>query len=121
NGVATRTGCFPARERGRLVAKGERRRSRYVRELVAQTAAATMPVALRRSDGHVRSDGDLFEREPERIFEDDDAGLLGRDLRKTAIELAAQLRSVGLPGGIRVGRGSTVLEQRLTGPGALPV
>ena len=80
-----------------------------------------MRVALRRSDGHVGGSRDLFEREPERVLQNDDSGLFGRDLCQTTVQLAAQLRPVGLSHRIRIGRGPSILEQRLAGSSPLPV
>src|SRR2546429_3887706 len=80
-----------------------------------------MRVALRSPDGHVCGNGDLFERKPERILEDDDAGLLGRDLGEAAVELAPQFRPVSLSRRVRVGGGPSVLEQRLARPGPLTI
>ena len=80
-----------------------------------------MRVALRRPDGHVGGGRDLLEREAERVLQNDDAGLFRRDLCKAAVQLAAQLRPVGLSRRIRVGGGPSILEQRLAGSSPLPV
>ena len=69
-----------------------------------------MRVALRRPDGHVGGGGDLLERKAERVLQHDHSGLVGRDLRKTAVQLAAELRPVGLSRRIRVRGGAPVLE-----------
>ena len=44
-----------------------------------------------------------------------------RDLREAAVQLAPQLRAIGLARRIRVGGGAAVLEQRLAGARTLPV
>ena len=80
-----------------------------------------MGVALGRSDRHPGGLGDLLEGKTERILEHDDARLLRRDLREAAVQLAPQLRAVGLARRIRVRGGAAVLEQRLAGTRTLPV
>ena len=58
---------------------------------------------------------------PPAVATSDLARLFGRDLCQTAVQLAAQLRPVGLSRRIRVGGGSSILEQRFAGSGPLPV
>src|SRR3954469_146587 len=82
--------------------------------------AAAMCVALRRSDRHPGGLGDLLERQTERILQHDDARLLRRDLREAAVQLAPQLRAVGLTRRIGVRGGAAILEQWLAGARSLP-
>ena len=74
-----------------------------------------MRVALRGADGHPGCSGDLFEGQTDRVFQDDNPRLVGRDLTEAAVELAPELGPVGLTGGIGVRRRATILEQRLAG------
>ena len=60
-------------------------------------------------------------RRAERVLQNDDARLLGRDLCQAAVQLASQLRPVGLSRRIRVGGRPPILEQRLAGSSPLPV
>ena len=80
-----------------------------------------MRVALCGPNGHARARSDLLERQPERVLQHDDARVVRRDLAQTAVQLAAQLRTVGLPRRIEVRRRATILEQRLAGTGTLSV
>jgi hypothetical protein len=80
-----------------------------------------MRIALRRPDGHVGGSRDLLEREPERVLQNDDTSLFGRNLCQAAVQLASQLGPVGLARRIGVGRGSSIFEQRLTCASPLPV
>src|SRR3954462_12624089 len=82
--------------------------------------AAAMCVALRRSDRHPGGLGDLLERQTERILQHDDARLLRRDLREAAVQLAPQLRAVGLTRRIGVRGGAAILEQWFAGARSLP-
>src|SRR5262245_10940620 len=90
-----------------------------VRELLAQMIPPTVGVALRRADRHVRDSRNLLEGQAEGVLEHDDTRLLGSDLRKAAVQLAAKLGKIRLTGGVGVRRRAPVLEQRFARTGSL--